>query len=192
MWSSRRSRRFTTGCRAATSAICRFWSTRISPGLPRVYGVAWAFVAHTDSAFDETLLAQFLTAYQNIRPLNFGELWALPTTLRVVLIENLRRLSEGVATAMAAREVADLWCERLEKNGATDVDGLFEIMRARGVERAFALQVAARLRSDLDESLTDNERVRDAIQRALERALPDPAGCTDSAAGRTGRKRISA
>ena len=145
-------------------------------GLPRVYGVAWAFVAHTDSAFDETLLAQFLTAYQNIRPLNFGELWALPTTLRVVLIENLRRLSEGVATAMAARQVADLWCERLEKNGSTDVDGLFEIMRARGVERAFALQVAARLRSDLDESLTDNERVRDAIQRALEHALPDPAG----------------
>ena len=145
-------------------------------GLPRIYGVAWAFVAHTDSAFDETLLAQFLTAYQNIRPLNFGELWALPTTLRVVLIENLRRLSEGVATAMAARQVADLWCERLEKNGYTDVDGLFEIMRARGVERPFALQVAARLRSDLDESLTDNERVRDAIQRALERALPDPAG----------------
>jgi len=145
-------------------------------GLPRVYGVAWAFVAHTDSAFDETLLAQFLTAYQNIRPLNFGELWALPTTLRVVLIENLRRLSEGVATAMAARQLADLWCEGLEKNGRPDVDGLFAIMRARGVERPFALQVAARLRSDLDESLTDNERVRVAIQRALERALPDPAG----------------
>ena len=141
-----------------------------------MYGVAWAFVAHTDSAFDETLLAQFLTAYQQIRPLNFGELWALPTTLRVVLIENLRRLSEGVATAMAARQVADLWCERLERSGHADVDGLFEIMRARGVERAFALQVAARLRSDLDENLTDNERVRDAIQAALERALPDPAG----------------
>ncbi len=145
-------------------------------GLPRVYGVAWAFVAHTDSAFDETLLAQFLTAYQQIRPLNFGELWALPTTLRVVLIENLRRLSEGVATAMAARQLADLWCEHLERNEHADVDALFGIMRARGVERTFALQVAARMRSDLDENLTDNERVRDAIQAALARALPDPAG----------------
>ncbi len=144
-------------------------------GLPRVYGVAWAFVAHTDSAFDETLLAHFLTAYQHIRPLNFGELWALPTTLRVVLIENLRRLSEGVATAMAARELADLWCERLEKDNDPDIDGLFELLRARGVERAFALQVAARLRSDLDENLTDNEVVRQAIQAALTRALPDPA-----------------
>ena len=145
-------------------------------GLPRVYGVAWAFVAHTDSAFDETLLAQFLTAYQQIRALNFGELWALPTTLRVVLIENLRRLSEGVATAMAARQIADLWCERLETIAHADVDALFEIMRSRGVERAFALQVAARLRSDLDENLTDNETIRDAIQAALARALPDPAG----------------
>ena len=143
-------------------------------GLPRVYGVAWAFVAHTDSAFDETLLAHFLTAYQHIRPLNFGELWALPTTLRVVLIENLRRLSESVATAMAARELADLWCEGLEKNGDAEVDRIFELLRARGVERAFALQVAARLRSDLNESLTDNETVRRGIQAALARALPDP------------------
>ena len=27
-------------------------------GLPRVYGIAWAFVAHTDGAFDEDLLVQ--------------------------------------------------------------------------------------------------------------------------------------
>ena len=43
-------------------------------GLPRVYGVAWAFVAHTDGAFDETLLLEFLNAYQETRPLNLGEL----------------------------------------------------------------------------------------------------------------------
>ena len=87
-------------------------------GLPRIYGVAWAFVAHTDGAFDETLLVQFLNAYQQTRALNFGELWALPTTLRVVLIENLRRLSEGVAATMAARELADLWCDHLD----TEID----------------------------------------------------------------------
>ena len=31
-------------------------------GLPRVYGVAWAFVAHTDSAFNEDLLVHFIEA----------------------------------------------------------------------------------------------------------------------------------
>ena len=37
-------------------------------GLPRVYGIAWAFVAHTDSAFDEEIGVQFLNAYQ--KPVN--------------------------------------------------------------------------------------------------------------------------
>ncbi len=37
--------------------------------LPRIYSVAWAFVAHTDGAFDEDLLAAFLDAYQDVREL---------------------------------------------------------------------------------------------------------------------------
>ena len=49
-------------------------------GLPRVYGVAWAFVAHTDGGFDEDLLVQFLCAYLEARELNLSEMWALPTT----------------------------------------------------------------------------------------------------------------
>ena len=52
-------------------------------GLPRIYGVAWAFVAHTDGAFDEDLLIHFLSAYQEARELSHSEMWALPTTLRV-------------------------------------------------------------------------------------------------------------
>jgi len=72
-------------------------------GLPRIFGVAWAFVAHTDSAFQEDLLIRFLNAYQEVRELKLSELWALPTTLRVVLIENLRRLAERVATNKAAQ-----------------------------------------------------------------------------------------
>ena len=74
-------------------------------GTPRIYAIAWAFVAHTDSAFSEELLSAFLTAYQESRPLTLGELWALPTTLRVVLVENLRRLAERLASHKAAREL---------------------------------------------------------------------------------------
>ncbi|MCE2949079.1 MAG: hypothetical protein LXA50_18690, partial [Betaproteobacteria bacterium] len=48
-------------------------------GLPRIYGVAWAYVAHTDGAFDADLLAGFLSAYQEARSLDLSELWALPT-----------------------------------------------------------------------------------------------------------------
>lgn len=80
-------------------------------GLPRIYGVAWAFVAHTDGGFDEDLLRHYLAAYQQSCELSLGEIWALPTTLRVVLIENLRRLAERVAAHKAARELANLCCE---------------------------------------------------------------------------------
>ena len=114
-------------------------------GLPRVYGIAWAFVAHTDGAFDEALLAQFLSAYQETRELGLSEMWALPTTLRVVLIENLRRLAERVATNKAAREVANLCCDRLESYSLAALDELLALLNQRGVGRVFLAQMAQRL-----------------------------------------------
>jgi cyclic beta-1,2-glucan synthetase len=116
-------------------------------GLPRVYGVAWAFVAHTDGAFDEELLCHFLTAYQENRELNLSEMWALPTTLRVVLIENLRRLAERVATNKAAREVANLCCDHIENYSLSALDQLLGQLNQRGVGRMFLSQMALRLQN---------------------------------------------
>ena len=114
-------------------------------GLPRIYGVAWAFVAHTDSAFNEDLLVHFLKAYEETRELTLGELWALPTTLRVVLIENLRRLAERVAANKAAREVANLCCDRLESHDAQSLDALLTLLNRRGAGETFLAQMAQRL-----------------------------------------------
>src|ERR1700675_2607285 len=33
-------------------------------GFPRVFGLAWAFVAHTDSRFDSEMLVRYVHAYQ--------------------------------------------------------------------------------------------------------------------------------
>src|SRR5205085_9076442 len=44
--------------------------------------------------------------------LTIGELWAVPIMLRLVLIENLSRLAEGVMTTRAARMEARRWVER--------------------------------------------------------------------------------
>ena len=46
-------------------------------GYPRVYGLAWAFVAHTDSRLDPDTLRLFVRAYQRVQPLTIGELWAV-------------------------------------------------------------------------------------------------------------------
>lgn len=62
-------------------------------GYPRVLGVAWAYVAHTDSLFDPEVLRRYLRGYQEVQPLSIGELWAVATTLRIVLVENLRRIA---------------------------------------------------------------------------------------------------
>ncbi|MDP2004265.1 MAG: carbohydrate-binding protein, partial [Rubrivivax sp.] len=114
-------------------------------GLPRVYGVAWAFVAHTDSAFDEDLLVHFVAAYQEARELQLGEMWALPTTLRVLLVENLRRLAERVATQKAARDVANLCCDDIAHWTGPALAQVQALLTARGVGSAFVAQVMQRL-----------------------------------------------
>ena len=151
-------------------------------GMPRIYGVAWAFVAHTDSAIDSDLLVSFLNAYQTVSELTFGEIWALAPTLRVLLVENLRRLAERVATAMAARQAADRWCDALLESGAPRPEALeqrFDAMARRGVGRPFALQVHERLNTDsLDFAtprLTLPGAALDPVRASLSRLLPDPS-----------------
>ena len=131
-------------------------------GLPRIYGVAWAFIAHTDSAFDEDLLVHFLKAYEETRELTLGELWALPTTLRVVLIENLRRLAERVAANKAAREVANLCCDRLDAHDPQSLDALLALLNRRGVGDNFLAQMSQRLQ---DPRTTTEQMVLDWLRR---------------------------
>lgn len=118
-------------------------------GLPRVFGVAWAFVAHTDSRFDPEVLRRFVDAYQRVQPLTIGELWALMITLRIVLVENLRRLAQTIVESRAARQEADTLADRLVGAGGhppvKPEEALTEIERAPLAE-AFAVQLLQRLR----------------------------------------------
>lgn len=151
-------------------------------GMPRIYGVAWAFVAHTDSAIDSALLVRFLNAYQTVCELTYGEISALAPTLRVLLVENLRRLAEQVATSMAARQAADTWCDALLASGNAQTSSFeqrFGTMAQRGVGRAFALQVNERLNAETPEMAGSREAstqvgVQEA-RAALGRVLPDPS-----------------
>src|SRR5690606_21834120 len=70
-------------------------------GYPRVFGIAWAFVAHTVSHFDPEALRRFVRAYQRVQPLTIGELWAIAITLRIVLVENLRRAARHIVSSRA-------------------------------------------------------------------------------------------
>ena len=143
--------------------------------LPRVYGVAWAFVAHTDGAFDEDLLEHFLGAYQETRPLDLGELWALPTTLRVVLVENLRRLAERLAANKASRELANLVCDDLDRWSLDELNALLGRLNQRGVGRVFLVQMAQRLQNQLSGATTYREWLHQMLPDLAAAQIQQPA-----------------
>ncbi|HEY7426134.1 MAG TPA: glucoamylase family protein [Gemmataceae bacterium] len=87
-------------------------------GYPRVYALALALIAHTDSNLDDALIARFVQAFQTVVPLTIGEVWAVPTMLRLGLIENLRRMSEHMLRVWAERRRAEAWVEPLLQTGA--------------------------------------------------------------------------
>ncbi|WP_338043485.1 glucoamylase family protein [Novacetimonas maltaceti] len=118
-------------------------------GLPRIFAVAWAYVAHTDSNLQPDLLRGYLLAYQEVEALTIGELWAVPITLRIVLIENLRRVVEAIMHNNADRRAADLMAERLaqaRKGGPQALSALLASIDPAMVTPAFSAQMVHRLR----------------------------------------------
>ena len=118
-------------------------------GYPRVYGLAWAFVAHTDSRFDPEMLRRFVRAYQRVQPLTIGELWAVAITVRVVLVENLRRLTQRIVHERAARQEADAVADRLLGLSGRPIESAATMLRqfeGGPLAPAFAVQLVQRLR----------------------------------------------
>ncbi|MCC5984499.1 MAG: glycosyl transferase [Rhodobacteraceae bacterium] len=162
-------------------------------GYPRVLGIAWAYVAHTDSLLNAPVLARFVRAYQTVEPLTIGELWAVAITLRIVLIENARRLSDEIMAARAQRAAADLLVDGLlttsEAGGPVTGAGYAGTLRlaqavapleGKPLPEILAARIAKRLRGCdpaetplcdwLDDRLNEQGTTRDeVIQHAQQR-----------------------
>ena len=151
-------------------------------GYPRVFGIAWAFVAHTDSRFDPEMLVRFVRAYQEVQPLTIGELWAVSITLRIVLIENLGRLAQQITTSRAERHMADGLADRLLGAGGRPAESAAIVLVAherRPLSQAFAVQLVHRLRDQdpmitpaltwLDERLAIQDTTTDIAVRDVHR-----------------------
>ena len=151
-------------------------------GYPRIFGIAWAYVAHTDSHFDPEILERFVLAYQRIQPLTIGELWALSITVRIVLVENLRRLADQMTAGRLARADADTLTGLLLASGSrrTALDSDIASRSADPLSERFAAQLAKRLRDQdplttpsldwLSERLTEQgTTIEDVVRHAQER-----------------------
>ena len=82
-------------------------------GYPRVYGIALAVIAHTDSRLDVETLTRFIRSYQQSAPLTIGELWATTITLRIALVERLTPLALGIVSGRKKRAEADTFADKL-------------------------------------------------------------------------------
>src|SRR5665213_1221114 len=95
-----------------------------SAGLPRVYDIVLELISHVDAQIDAGPLSAFIAAYQTVHSLKLGELWAIPIMLRLGLIENLQRVSTRLTLALADRDLADLWVNRLQEMAEKDPSDL--------------------------------------------------------------------
>jgi cyclic beta-1,2-glucan synthetase len=151
-------------------------------GYPRVFGMAWAFVAHTDSRFDSEMLVRYVRAYQEVQPLTIGELWAVSITLRIVLVENLGRLAQQITHSRASRQMADGLADRLLGTGGRSAESVGAVLVAyerAPLSEAFAVQLVHRLRDQdprvtpaltwLDERLAIQLTTAEAMVREVHR-----------------------
>ena len=180
-WLSVRSSSFATICPLATIGSCQSWlqislvflELRASRGLRGPYG----------QSFQAQLLGRFVAAYQQVETLTIGELWALASMLRVVLLENLRRCADRIVSARAERERVDTLADRLLGSPARPAEPVEKVLgryRKRKLPRTLAVQLVQRLK-DCDPTVTPafqhleellradgvsaDEVVRDELQR---------------------------
>ncbi|WP_422925319.1 GH36-type glycosyl hydrolase domain-containing protein [Singulisphaera sp. PoT] len=120
-------------------------------GYPRVHAMALSLVAHTDAELDEARITRYIQVFQEVRPLTIGEIWALPTMFRLVLVENLRRLSDQMIWGWAERARAEALAPASapDKAVAKELSSLsdpfavrlLQLLRDRGPAGSAALQL---------------------------------------------------
>jgi cyclic beta-1,2-glucan synthetase len=151
-------------------------------GYPRVLSIAWNFVAHTDSLISGEVLRRFIHAYQRVTPLMIGELWAVAITMRIVLVENMRRLAVQITEAQRLRVTADTLVDQVTGQTSDTVPLHIAVAAYDSalLPDIFAAQIARRLRgfdpadTPLHGWLEDRLRrqgtaVDDVVARALNR-----------------------
>ena len=134
-----------------------------SPPVPRALAIAWVYVAHTDSTVSLSSFKAIVEGFQSVVPLKIGELWALPSLLRFVLIENLRRIAVRVNRSRELRQSANEVADQVLGSGdGVDEASLLANYTTHACDTSFAAQLLYRLRDGSQNS----EMALDWLKRA--------------------------
>ncbi|QFY61808.1 protein ndvB [Rhizobium grahamii] len=115
--------------------------------VPRTLALAWLYVAHTHSTISQESLTALVDGFQETETLRIGELWALPSLVRYVLVENLRRISIRVERSRRMRrranEAADALVRLTEPGKAAEY---LKSLESLAEDNTFSTQFLYRMR----------------------------------------------
>lgn len=142
-------------------------------GYPRVYALALALVAHTDSHLEVDAIRRFIRAFQTRSVLQIGELWAIAITLRLALIENMRRVVMGIIWDRYQGNIADRLADDIIA-AAHDPARFQKILEQipgqcgepAELRRAFISRLSERLRDPEDEISSATEILEEYLQQS--------------------------
>lgn len=90
-----------------------FITQGVYQGAPMLYPLVSKIVAASDGKITAENVTFFLNAYQKIKPLTMGELWAFPLILKISLIECLVDLTSKIVERVNENQLADFWANRI-------------------------------------------------------------------------------
>ncbi|MBB3661037.1 cyclic beta-1,2-glucan synthetase [Rhizobium sp. BK650] len=115
--------------------------------VPRALMLAWLYVAHTHSTVSQESLTALIDGFQQHETLRIGELWALPSLVRYVLVENVRRISSRVERSRRMRRRANEAADELIRLADTAKAATYlKTLEELAADNTFAMQFLYRMR----------------------------------------------
>ena len=123
-------------------------------GHPRVLILARILVARSNSKIDSESVVKFIEGFQTKAPLSIGELWAVPITLKIALMEALLPLVRTILETKKERIKANVFADEVlealgrHENPANETIRLFNhcFCDSKNFNRSFIVQLIQRLR----------------------------------------------
>ncbi len=84
------------------------------PNIPRIYELVHELLAHSDSYVNRSNLESFFTGYQENVNLTIGEIWMIPLSLRICLVENIKRIIKKVTYIKREYVKAENWINKVK------------------------------------------------------------------------------
>ncbi|PRR78185.1 N,N'-diacetylchitobiose phosphorylase [Clostridium liquoris] len=85
----------------------------VMKGYPRIYYIAKKIVYMTDGKINKENIEEFINKYQKHTLLTSGELWALPSMLKIALIQNISKVTNNIVFAQKEKDKGENLGNRL-------------------------------------------------------------------------------